>query len=119
MSEDRTNPAYYRTGLSDRIECIDICRHLPFALGNACKYVWRAGGKEDAALDLDKAVWYLTDYSRHPVRVPMDAPAAMAKLLEGKDAVGRLKIECLCKITAGYPRSAIKVIERLKKEMCK
>lgn len=119
MSEDKTNPAYYRTGLSDRIECIDICRHLPFALGNACKYVWRAGGKEDAALDLDKAVWYLRDYAKHPVRVPLDAPESLAKLLEGHDEVSRLKVECLRKITAGYPRTAVKLVHKLKKEMCK
>ena len=119
MSEDRTNPAYYRTGLSDKIECIELCRHLPFALGNACKYIWRAGGKEDAALDLDKALWYLSDYISHPVRVPMDAPAAMAMLLEGGDTVSRLKVECLRKITTGHPRAAAKAVARLKKEMCK
>lgn len=47
------------------IECIQISRHLPFNLGNALKYIWRAGfgGKKnvDPVEDLQKAVWYLND----------------------------------------------------------
>jgi hypothetical protein len=33
------------------------------------KYIWRVGfgGKEDDAVDIEKAVWYLNDYLRNPV----------------------------------------------------
>jgi hypothetical protein len=40
-------------------EAIDICEHLPFSLGNAVKYLWRAGMKGDHQEDLRKALWYL------------------------------------------------------------
>lgn len=45
------------------IECIDIVRHLNFDLGNAIKYIWRAGQKdpETEIEDLKKAAWYLAD----------------------------------------------------------
>lgn len=42
------------------IECIDVIEHMPFNVGSAIKYLWRAGLKPDAdvATDLDKAAWY-------------------------------------------------------------
>lgn len=45
------------------IECIDVVRHLNFDLGNAVKYIWRAGQKdpETEIEDLKKAAWYLAD----------------------------------------------------------
>jgi hypothetical protein len=53
---DAINPPYYQ----GEVECIDIAEHLPFALGNALKYLWRAGAKEsDPRTDLNKALWYL------------------------------------------------------------
>lgn len=41
------------------IECIDVVEHLSFNIGNAMKYLWRAGHKGDAVEDLDKAAWYI------------------------------------------------------------
>ncbi len=42
------------------IECGDVVRHFPFWLGNAIKYIWRAGrkhsGKEGLICDLKKAI---------------------------------------------------------------
>lgn len=43
------------------LEVIDITRHLDFDLGNAVKYILRAGRKKDAIEDLKKAIWYLND----------------------------------------------------------
>jgi hypothetical protein len=40
------------------IECIDVVEHMPFNIGNAIKYLWRAGLKGDAIEDLKKAAWY-------------------------------------------------------------
>ena len=45
------------------IECIEITRHHDFAIGNAIKYLWRAGLKDsdNEIQDLKKAVWYIRD----------------------------------------------------------
>lgn len=46
------------------IECIEVARHFNFDLGNAIKYIWRAGlkgGEEKAIEDLEKAIFYLKD----------------------------------------------------------
>ena len=63
MTDIINHPAHY-TGVTAEIECIDIARHLNFQLGNAFKYVWRAGkkgGKDKEIEDLKKALWYLED----------------------------------------------------------
>jgi len=41
------------------VECIEVTRWFNFSLGNAIKYIWRAGYKGDKAEDLKKAIWYL------------------------------------------------------------
>lgn len=43
------------------IQCIEITRHMCFNLGNAFKYVFRAGSKGNYVEDLKKARWYLKD----------------------------------------------------------
>ncbi len=52
------HPSHYNKHPSG-IECIDVVEHMPFNLGNAVKYIWRAGHKGDAIEDLQKAYWYL------------------------------------------------------------
>lgn len=59
MSEDRTNPAHYRSHPSG-IECIEVTESMPFCLGNAIKYIWRADLKGDEVTDLEKAAWYIS-----------------------------------------------------------
>ena len=52
-------PAHYRQHPSG-VECIQITEHMNFNLGNAVKYVWRAGLKSPSAIeDLKKASWYI------------------------------------------------------------
>ena len=53
------HPSHY-TSHPSGIECIQITEHLNFCLGNAIKYIWRAGMKDDAVTDLEKSRWYLT-----------------------------------------------------------
>lgn len=57
-------PSHY-TWLKDicGIEVIDITRHMDFDLGNAIKYILRAGRKAPSKTieDLKKAVWYIND----------------------------------------------------------
>ena len=43
-TKDRINPDYYKSHPSG-VECIDITRHYCFSIGNAIKYLWRAGLK--------------------------------------------------------------------------
>lgn len=66
---DNVNHPKHYTSHPSGIECIEITRHYCFAIGNAIKYLWRAGlkrenGMEDNAKeieDLEKAVWYIQD----------------------------------------------------------
>lgn len=53
------SPPHYRQHPSG-VECIQITEHMNFNLGNAVKYIWRAGLKSDDAIeDLRKSVWYV------------------------------------------------------------
>lgn len=54
------HPAHY-TSHPSGIECIEVTRWMNFNLGNAIKYIWRAGNKGNALEDLKKARWYLDD----------------------------------------------------------
>ena len=65
--EEVNHPKHYQNGLKTEIECIMFTRNLSFALGNAFKYVWRAGNKLTASIDTDlaKALWYLKDAAEH------------------------------------------------------
>lgn len=47
------------------IECIDVTEDMTFNLGNAVKYIWRAGLKSaDVEEDIDKAIWFLNREKR-------------------------------------------------------
>lgn len=56
------NPKHY-TSHKSGIECIEITRHMTFNIGNAIKYLWRNGQKDQnpAVQDLEKAVFYIND----------------------------------------------------------
>lgn len=56
------NPKHYLNHPSG-IECIEITRHMTFNIGNAIKYLWRNGQKDQnpAVQDLEKAVFYIND----------------------------------------------------------
>ena len=65
---DRINHKYYKE-LPSGVECIYIARHYCFSIGNAIKYLWRAGLKQENGIDdltkeiedLNKAIWYIQD----------------------------------------------------------
>lgn len=63
---DRVNhPDYYKD--KSGIECIDIVKYRDFCVGNALKYLWRAGLKREQGIedkekeieDLEKAIFYI------------------------------------------------------------
>lgn len=56
-----TSSAAKCSGCGKQIECIDVVRHLPFNVGNAMKYLWRAELKNAPLEDLRKAAWYIAD----------------------------------------------------------
>lgn len=68
-SIDNVNHPQHYTSHPSGIECIEITRHYCFSIGNAIKYLWRAGLKKDASLtdnqkeieDLKKSIWYIND----------------------------------------------------------
>lgn len=62
-SDPVNNPSHYTDG---QIEVIDyICDKFDiksFCLGNAIKYISRAGKKNNEVEDLRKAIWYINHY---------------------------------------------------------
>lgn len=62
MIEAVNHPKHYNTHPSG-IECIEVVRHHNFNIGNALKYLWRAGLKDgnSTVQELEKAIWYIKD----------------------------------------------------------
>lgn len=59
MNDPVNSPAHY-TSHPSGVECLQITEHMNFCLGNAVKYIWRAGLKsDDAVQDLEKARFYI------------------------------------------------------------
>ncbi|MBQ6552410.1 MAG: DUF3310 domain-containing protein [Clostridia bacterium] len=62
MIHDPVNhPSHYCDGGIETIDFIEA-KQLPYHLGNAVKYISRAGKKDDELQDLRKARWYLDRY---------------------------------------------------------
>lgn len=69
VKKDNVNHPTWYTQHPSGIECIEITRHYCFSIGNAIKYLWRAGLKKELGLedkqkeieDLNKAIWYIKD----------------------------------------------------------
>lgn len=59
MSDSVNKPSHY-TSHPSGVECVQVTEHMTFCLGNAIKYIWRAGLKSPSAIeDLRKAAWYV------------------------------------------------------------
>lgn len=60
MSDPVNHPDHYKWHPSG-VECIRITEHFNFNVGNAIKYLWRAGWKDSNTHieDLEKAIWYI------------------------------------------------------------
>lgn len=67
------------------IECIDVVENFNFNVGNAIKYLWRAGLKHSAIEDLEKAAWYC---QREIVRVKNASNNACNRPAFGSDESG-------------------------------
>ena len=68
-ANDMVNHPKWYTQHPSGVECIEITRHYCFSIGNAIKYLWRAGLKAEQGMqdrqkeiqDLEKAIWYIND----------------------------------------------------------
>lgn len=62
MKDMVNHPPHYISDPSG-VECIQITRHRNFNIGNAIKYLWRAGMKDELrhVEDLKKALFYIQD----------------------------------------------------------
>lgn len=58
MRDVVNHPVHY-TSHPSGVECIQVTEHMSFCVGNAVKYLWRAGLKGNAVEDLEKARWYV------------------------------------------------------------
>lgn len=69
IKKDNVNSPKHYTSHPSGVQCIDIVRHYCFSVGNAIKYLWRAGLKTEEGMtdkekeieDLNKAIWYIKD----------------------------------------------------------
>lgn len=66
MIDNVNHPSHYENGptcpsCGATIECIVVTEQYNFTIGNAIKYLWRAGKKDQAkhVEDLKKAIWYI------------------------------------------------------------
>lgn len=67
MASDNVNHPKHYTSDPSGVECIEITKHRDFCIGNAIKYLWRAGLKQEDGMtdkqkqieDLEKAIWYI------------------------------------------------------------
>ena len=65
-THDSVNRPKHYTQHPSGVECIQVTEHYNFCVGNAIKYLWRAGLKGDSMdpkqkqiEDLKKAIWYI------------------------------------------------------------
>jgi hypothetical protein len=65
MTDVVNHPPHYTSDPSG-IECIEVTRWRNFNIGNAIKYLWRAGlkGEDTSIQDLQKAQFYIADEIR-------------------------------------------------------
>lgn len=76
---DKVNSPKHYTSHPSGIECIQITEHYNFCIGNAMKYIWRLGLKEEQGYDAvekqiedaKKAIWYI---NRHIDRLQKGLP---------------------------------------------
>jgi hypothetical protein len=69
VSDERINhPTHYHPGPYEAIKVIEAW-DLGFHLGNAVKYIARAGRKGDVLEDIQKARWYLDRLIEHLEKV--------------------------------------------------
>ena len=92
MADAVNHPTHYNT--HPVCEAIDVCEWLSFNLGNAVKYLWRAGQKDDRNQDLQKALWYLRreQLAFTTLRVPSAVKQLMRIISENEEGDQLLRV---------------------------
>lgn len=70
LEQDKVNHPKHYTSHPSGVECIEVTQHYNFCIGNAIKYLWRAGIKNEVGYnatakeieDLEKAIWYINKH---------------------------------------------------------
>ncbi len=70
FGRDMVNHPPHYTAHPSGVEAIQITEHFNFCIGNAIKYLWRAGEKGDTLQDLKKAAWYVNREIERHERLP-------------------------------------------------
>ena len=79
MSDAVNHPSYYNRGSVEVIDFIENWR-LDFVMGSFVKYICRAGYKDNAIQDLEKAKWYIKRFGDKPCEPYYDSPYNIDKL---------------------------------------
>ena len=103
-----------------KAECIMLTRLLDFSVGNAVKYIWRAGFKGSAAEDLRKALWYINDAIKMDRGRDSRTAAAcivrtLAKMLRPApgNALAERKLTAIRFLCRGFHENAKGIVERM------
>ena len=121
MEDSVNHPKHYQPRFEPKtIECIDIAGWLPFCLGNAFKYVWRAGekgGAEKAKEDLKKALWYLDKAPKFGIRIRLEEQEEIEKVFYVLQDDGSTRFKVLKSIATGYISNAATMFKALETEV--
>lgn len=120
IKNDPINPNHYKT--QSGVGCIDVAELFPYSLGNAVKYAWRAGKKDNLKQDLEKCEWYLNRAIMNGEQVlfnPMskDGLKAFAKFQIVKHELPRKNSIILEKILDGQLSCAMMLIDDWLKDL--
>jgi len=63
-SDPVNHPSHYTSlgaacACGREIACVQVTERMDFLVGNAVKYLWRQGRKDDRLTDLRKSAWYI------------------------------------------------------------
>lgn len=107
-------PPHYKD--ASGIECKEITCHrkMPFSLGNAIKYLYRAGSKGDLLEDLKKAEWYLRVAYLNSEAVPVEVVRRLSEVAAVRKTQAGRALNLISRRQALYAYRVVKSeIERM------
>ena len=84
MATTTSGPSYYKRGSTDVWDFIRE-QELNFHLGNAVKYICRAGYKDSKIQDLAKAIHYLTNELEHETNISIRTGEGISKEIQPEE----------------------------------
>ena len=107
----KQNPDHYK--LPNGVQLIDVTKHCSFPVGNAMKYIFRAGKKdgESALDDLLKAKWFVDLMIQEAIDAKAKAIVEADKQAEACQAAGAPLKPC-----SSCPASGSCMVERVAQE---